>query len=481
MTLLDYEWLRNRQFFFGVTLLYGMVALLSLIGWLRDRGQWPLFWMAGFALAPVIQMFLYDLRLPWTLVQANCLWQPISALRDVCLWFLLLWLLQLRERRALVRLTIICAWVDVGSTLLDSLPYLLDWIPGWTVPMQVADAVLTAAWMPVTVLPLVLVAFALLRHQRLDPARWVLASFAFLTGMIQAADSLAPQGSRFTHWTLSDKLDGPLFTLYGNSVSLPTLANAMLLIAIVYAVYRNFDDNRRRQSAMKQEFKNARELQQVLIPETLPELPGFTLTSAYLPAQEVGGDFFQIIPLDGDAEGAALVVLGDVSGKGLKAAMAVSFILGAARVLANLVPGPAEMLVQLNRRLCGRLHGGFATCLVLLVNQRGRCVISSAGHPPPFVNGKEFELPGALPLGLVPSADYDETTIEVTAGDYCTLYTDGLLEARNQSGELYGFQRLSKLLGSRPSAGQAAAAAVDFGQDDDITILTLTRRAGSAR
>ena len=100
---------------------------------------------------------------------------------------------------------------------------------------------------------------------------------------------------------------------------------------------------------LEQEFKSARELQQVLIPETLPALPGFAMTSSYRPAQEVGGDFFQIIPLEGEFKGSTLILLGDVSGKGLRAAMTVSLIVGAVRALAKFAPHPAEILTELNR------------------------------------------------------------------------------------------------------------------------------------
>jgi serine phosphatase RsbU (regulator of sigma subunit) len=226
---------------------------------------------------------------------------------------------------------------------------------------------------------------------------------------------------------------------------------------------------------MEQEFRSARELQQVLIPEALPSLPGFSLTSAYLPAHEVGGDFFQLIPMEVD--GSTLVVLGDVSGKGLKAAMAVSFIVGAVRALANLVPSPAQLLEELNGRLVNRLQGGFATCLAMRIDRDGKCVIASAGHPAPFLNRVELELPGAMPLGLVPGAEYEETAIPLGIGDHCFLYTDGLLEARNQTGELFGYDRLRKLLSTLPNATKAAGAAVKFGQDDDITVVTLTRVA----
>jgi serine phosphatase RsbU (regulator of sigma subunit) len=93
------------------------------------------------------------------------------------------------------------------------------------------------------------------------------------------------------------------------------------------------------------------------------------------------------------------------------------------------------------------------------------------------LNDRELDLPGALPLGISPLADYEESSFTVQVGDHFSLYTDGLLEARNQAGELYSFARLERLFASHPSAAQATQAAVNFGQDDDITVLTLTRLA----
>jgi serine phosphatase RsbU (regulator of sigma subunit) len=88
-----------------------------------------------------------------------------------------------------------------------------------------------------------------------------------------------------------------------------------------------------------------------------------------------------------------------------------------------------------------------------------------------------MDLPGALPLGISHEGDYEETSFSLDVGDHFSLYTDGLLEARNQAGELYSFARLERLFASHPSAAQATQAAVNFGQDDDITVLTLTRLA----
>ena len=479
--LMDYGWLRSQQFFFGVNLIYGLVALLSLLTWLQDRKQWPALWMFGFAVAPLIFMLFYGVRIPWPSPVANALWQPVTSIRDICLWLLLLWLLQLREDRRLVRFVWVCAWVSISAEILDSAPYFLAWVPGWLIPMQIEDATMVAIWIPTGIVPLVLVGAAVLSRKRLDSTRWTAAILAFANSMLELVRTLAPQGSRFTHWTLADKIERPLFTLGGNAVFAPTLGGALLLIATGYAVYRSSSENRRKQNALEQEFESARELQRVLIPETLPTVPGYLLTSGYLPAQQVGGDFFQIIPLDktgpleGNRLGSTLVVVGDVSGKGLKAAMAVSFIVGAVRALANILPGPGQLLSELNQRLISRLQGGFATCIILLLHEDGKCVIASAGHPAPFLNDADLSLQGAFPLGLFPDVVYDETTIHLKPGDRCTLYTDGLLEARSADGELYGFDRLLALLSTRPNAAQAVDAAVEFGQDDDITVVTLTR------
>jgi hypothetical protein len=230
----------------------------------------------------------------------------------------------------------------------------------------------------------------------------------------------------------------------------------------------------RQQAELESEIAAAREVQQVLVPETISALPGFTLTSAYRPAQEVGGDFFQIIPLE---SGSTLVVLGDVSGKGLKAAMAVSLIVGAIRTVAETTSSPSEILACLNRRLYGRLNGGFSTAIAMRLDTDGACTLASAGHPEPFLNDHEIEMPGALPLGVEPAVSYAEHSFMLGATDRLALYTDGLLEARNTSGELFSFDRLKTLFAAKPSAAQATEAAVDFGQEDDITVLTLTRLA----
>ncbi|HTB98953.1 MAG TPA: SpoIIE family protein phosphatase [Terracidiphilus sp.] len=256
-------------------------------------------------------------------------------------------------------------------------------------------------------------------------------------------------------------------TIFIGQVSTLISAGAISLLLL-----RRLQLTVRQQKERTLDLKQAQEMQRMLIPDTMPELHGFRLTSAYRPALEVGGDFFQVIPRP---NGAMELILGDVSGKGLTAAMAVSMIMGTVRVLADESIGPAAFLHALNRRVRGQLQGGFATCLALWIAPDGTCTIASAGHPAPFLNDVEMRLPGDLPLGLEVNGVYEEKTFMLHIGDCLTLYTDGLPEARNDSGELYGFERLKTLIATQPSAQVAAEVAHVFGQDDDVTVLTLTR------
>jgi hypothetical protein len=471
---IDYQWLRRQQFFFGLISFLSLVGLLSLLSWLRDRSEWLLFWMAGFCLGPLPVLPLFGLRIPWHWGFAMGMAQPCFAITLISLCYLLLWLLQLHDIRPLVRWVKIASLVDIAAMSLDGMLLTLDWTsPGLVRPVQIADVVLTAIFTPYGLLPLILVGFAIFRRRRLDPAAWLVATLAFLSVMLPVVGLAAAQGRRYTHWTLAEKLTGPLFTINGNPFNAPGIGQTLLFVSIVYAVYRFSVANVRRKNALELEFKSARELQESLIPATLPPVPGFALTSAYRPAFEVGGDFFQIIPLEG---GSTLVILGDVSGKGLKAAMTVSLIVGAARMAAETASSPAEILTALNRRLYGRLQGGFVTCIALRLNPDGSGSIASAGHPAPFLNDHEAAVSSALPLGLFSEALYEESTLCLRDGDYLAIYTDGLLEARSPSGELYSFDRLEALFATRPTAEEATQAAVAFGQEDDITILILTRR-----
>jgi hypothetical protein len=220
------------------------------------------------------------------------------------------------------------------------------------------------------------------------------------------------------------------------------------------------------------ELEAARTVQHVLIPEETPSVPGFAIHSVYKPAGQVGGDFFQILPMSG---GGVLVVIGDVSGKGLPAAMTVSLLVGTVRTLAHYTRSPGEILAAMNQRMMARSNGGFTTCLVLRADGNGTLTMANAGHFSPYLNGKELPLKNGLPLGLSSETTYAESTFQLAPEQQLTLLTDGVVEARDKTGALFGFERTAAL--STRSAEAIAQAAQAYGQDDDITVLTLARTA----
>jgi serine phosphatase RsbU (regulator of sigma subunit) len=193
------------------------------------------------------------------------------------------------------------------------------------------------------------------------------------------------------------------------------------------------------------------------------------LDSAYLPANGVGGDFFQVLPLKDDS---MLIVVGDVSGKGLQAAMNASTLVGALR--NELSHEPATVLSHLNQVMLGASSGpiaGFATCLCARIHPNGEMIIANAGHLSPYRDGREMELAACLPLGVIPNVEYEQSTFQLKHGDRLTFVSDGVVEATDQKGELFGFERTQQV--SHEPARYIAQIAQRFGQTDDITVVSL--------
>jgi hypothetical protein len=464
-----YQWLRDSQFSLAVILMTTVAGILALLLWLRNRGRTMLLCLAIVLLYPAAGFCLVNVPGMINFRVGYGLTGPVIGIYSAALWFLLLDLLGLDQNEQLVRWTKIFAAIEVGSDLADGALQLFDWSTGHAQLLLIGDVAFTIPPVFLELWPIVLVLFAF--RKRLDAARWMLAITALLSATTQATQDITSMGDRWTHINLRSYLNVSLITVVGTGVDASTVVSTLMLVAIVLVAWRYSVEQSQRQSSLEQEFRSAQELQQVLIPEALPALPGYAVTSAYRPAQEVGGDFFQLIPLPEDN---ALLVIGDVSGKGLRAAMAVALIVGAIRSTVEMTQDPAAMLAALNRRLYGRLRGGFATCLVLRLDAHGLCMMANAGHLPPFLNGVEVPLPPALPLGLTADAVYEPVELRMTATGCLTLYTDGLLEAKNAAGELFGFDRIAEFLSSPRSAQQVLDAARQFGQDDDITVLTLT-------
>jgi serine phosphatase RsbU (regulator of sigma subunit) len=200
--------------------------------------------------------------------------------------------------------------------------------------------------------------------------------------------------------------------------------------------------------------------------------PGYTVESAYLPAQEVGGDFFQTIA---GPNSSLLAVIGDVAGKGLQAAMRVSMLIGVVRTSPEY--SPAALLRKLNGVLLQDGSSGFTTCLAARLDADGTVTIANAGHLSPYINGRELAIDGGLPLGVADGIDYSEQTFPFIAGDVMLLMSYGVVEARNSTAELLGFERMAQTAASVTGASALAATASAFGQDDDITVLLLRRAA----
>ncbi len=228
----------------------------------------------------------------------------------------------------------------------------------------------------------------------------------------------------------------------------------------------------REQAKMESELEAARQVQQVIMAEETGEIPGFGIEILYRPAQQVGGDFYQVLPTAG---GGFLLVLGDVAGKGMPAAMQVAVLVGAIRTLARFTSEPAKILSEMNERLLGRTDGGFSTCLAMHLSAGGKGTLANAGHLPPYLDGVELETTGALPLGIAPGQRYETREILLDAGSRLTFYSDGVVEAQNHRGEMMGFKRGREL--STHSANEIAAAACAYGQQDDITVIVIERQA----
>jgi diguanylate cyclase len=252
-TALEYQWLRSRQFLFGENLLSALVALLSLLLWLRNRAQRPLFWMTGYALAPPVNLLLVNAHLPWPYVLAMGAVQPLGAIRDISLWFLLLWLLPVRENRTMIRLTRILAGICLVNSVVDGVLIALSWNPQWIVPIRAGDALTAIIFTPLETFPLVLLGYALFQRRQFNLARWLVVISASFDEMIFVVHNAVEQGRQFTHWSFASKMEAPLFTIGGSAISIFALSGTILLVAIVYAVYHSVVEDQRRQEILERE------------------------------------------------------------------------------------------------------------------------------------------------------------------------------------------------------------------------------------
>ena len=251
------------------------------------------------------------------------------------------------------------------------------------------------------------------------------------------------------------------------------VADALFSLALLLFLILRTVRLARSRADLAAEFEAARTVQQLLITGSARTTPGFLVGSVYLPASEVGGDFFLVSPHPDPALESLVVLVGDVSGKGLLAAMRVSMILGVLRRETS--RNPATILANLNEALLTQGDTGFTTAICIHLERSGAFTVANAGHISPFVASqrasRELETSPALPLGLAPEQTYENTPGQLPPGHRLVLMSDGIPEARAKDGTLYGFDRLTHL--TQLSAEDIAEAAQRFGQEDDITVLTL--------
>lgn len=295
---------------------------------------------------------------------------------------------------------------------------------------------------------------------RVSPRLRPLAICCFLWGL-----------SDFTHFFLQELL--PVLhraAVYRSAA--PALYDVEALFtgtAVIALLWLLFRDQRRiveERAALAGEMNAAQQVQHMLAAATLDTAPGLRVSVAFQPMKEVGGDFYCCRILPGNRQ---RVIIGDVSGKGAAAAMTAAVLLGAAQ--RHDTSSPATLLRHLNLVFSDMRLAGFATCLCAELSPEGGLTLANAGHLAPYRNGEEIPIEGGLPLGVAPGTEYSESTLDLAAGDSLTFVSDGVVEARNPAGDLFGFDRTQAI--STQSAEEIARQASSHGQNDDITVLTL--------
>ncbi|KAA6457221.1 serine/threonine-protein phosphatase [Acidobacteria bacterium AB60] len=304
-----------------------------------------------------------------------------------------------------------------------------------------------------------------------------------LVGTGDWISSLLETAANF-HW-LPQSFAAQSFNFGPVRVTPGEITDGLFLASLIAVILYRFIRVSQVEQQSNAEISAARSVQALLIPTQLPSTRHFMLESAYLPIHGVGGDFFQVLPLKDDS---LLIVVGDVSGKGLQAAMNSSTLVGALR--NELSHDPGTVLEHLNRVLLGAVASPgavpeldaapcFATCLCARVYPDGKLVIANAGHLGPYRDGRELELIPGLPLGVIAESQYEETTYQLNQGDRLVFLSDGVVEAQNAEGELFGFDRTQQV--SNEPARYIAQIAQRFGQTDDITVVSLYVATRTAR
>ena len=252
----------------------------------------------------------------------------------------------------------------------------------------------------------------------------------------------------------------------------------------------SFEREVRMRERVEQELRVARSIQQASLPKEVPTLENWQITPYYQPAREVGGDFYDLFELE---DGRVTVVMGDAAGKGIPAALVVSATSSVLRAVAQALgsSSPSEVLAQVNETLFARIPPNmFVTCFYAILDPKnGSMNYANAGHDLPYLwHGGDCEELRArgMPLGLMAGMSYEQKEIELDAGEGVLFYSDGLVEAHDAKGVMFGFPRLRDLIAEHDDKRALGDFLLEdlysfvgegWEQEDDITLLTLRRSA----
>jgi sigma-B regulation protein RsbU (phosphoserine phosphatase) len=266
---------------------------------------------------------------------------------------------------------------------------------------------------------------------------------------------------------------------------LDSLGFAVLLFSFGYVALQVVFASERRLLSIESELTIAREIQTSILPGSSPELKDLRIIAVYRPMTAVAGDFYDFIPVDENRVG---VLVADVSGHGVPAALIAAMIKVALQSVLPCANDPREVLRGLNRILCGQLHDQFITAAYLLIDTQNRkALYSAAGHPPLLRSrGSKLERieSNGIVFGVMPDPDYPVCEMSISPGDRFLLYTDGVIEPQNGNGDYFGDHKLEQVVGNNQSRPPSELVdqllseirrwqPASMAQQDDITLIVI--------
>ncbi|HUX44989.1 MAG TPA: PP2C family protein-serine/threonine phosphatase [Terracidiphilus sp.] len=447
--------------------LIGVVGLMLLGLFYYDRDRRELIYLSIIcvnraALGILAYCVSAQMSFPWALSTAIHVAVEVTDPVVAVLFFFAL------ARRRVPRLIWLAAAVASAQSAQSGFTLLLPadqslWLPGKVLDGIAILVLFSIAWIVTSVSPFI----AFWPYRQISRRMRLLAALCMSYGAFLMVWNAMDM-------TADPRLGLPNLFAYWQRGFLETYAfvTACVLAALLGLLFRDQRRVTEERALLAGEMQAASEIQRMLAPAVIDTAPGLKIDVAFHPMRDVGGDFYlcRVLP-----DGRQRVLVGDVSGKGAAAAMTAALLLGGAE--RRDADSPGKLLAHLNGVLHESCVPGFATCLCADFAPDGTVMVANAGHLAPYCRGEEIAVAPDLPLGMKDEGDgaYEEARYVLAPGAALTFLSDGVVEARDAHGELLGFDRMSALT-SQPAAA-IADAAQRWGQEDDITVLTVARAA----